>query len=202
MVSRIFKEIMIPARSSIAFEVMRGQVLRIMEAEGPQVADLNAFSLKNFREHLQSAVSAQLNKSYRRFKTLYSNSPSLGIMFTVLEDPVGVHYLSGALGCTSKQYEEWFNIRGHPNCFDNLAKAISPWGLSHYDVHGPFDAFMNVTYSNGEMIILPPESKKGDFIDIRAEMDVLVAISACPSDTSDCNGKDRTPKSLKVQIHE
>ena len=62
---------------------------------------------------------------------------------------------------------------------------------------------MRVRYDEkGKMEILPPVAKKGDYVDLRAEMGLLVAISACPSDLNPCNGEDRKPKSLGIRIFE
>lgn len=198
---KIVKEFTIKARSGYAFEVKQGQILRIIEAVGPQVADVNFFNLHNFRERLHAPLSAAYNRSFQKFTKLYTNAARPNVIFTVVDDPVGVHFLSGA-HCTSLHYELFWGIENHPNCFDNLAKAIEPWGLTSYDVHGVFNAFMKVRYDDGKMIILPPVSKKGDYIDLRAEMDVLVAISACPGDISPTNGEDRIPKPLDIVVHE
>ena len=191
----------IPARGYAAFKIAKGQLLTIRQPEGPQVADVNAYNLRNLREHLQAALSAQLNGSYSKFTTLYSNSPKIDKLLTVVSDPVGVHFLSGSVGCTYRHYQAWTGERHHPNCFDNLADAVKPWGLTHHDVHGPFNAFMNVSYDRlGRMNILPPKSKKGDYITLKAEMSLLVAISACPSDANYCNGRDKIPKSLEILV--
>ena len=114
-----------------------------------------------FERSLQSALSAQLNGSFQKFTTLFTNSPQINPIFTVVDDPTGVHYLSGSVGCTAKHYEKLMGVKNHANCFDNLAKAVEPWGLGHYDVHGPFNAFMRVRWDeNGNFNILAPVAKK------------------------------------------
>jgi uncharacterized protein YcgI (DUF1989 family) len=51
---------------------------------------------------------------------------------------------------------------------------------------------------DGQIYIRPPKSRKGDYMDLRAEMDVLCAISACPDDKSACNGHKPKPVGIKV----
>ncbi len=180
----------------------KGQILRVIEIEGPQVGDFNAFNLHNFRERMHAPFTAQLNRSNRRFTKVYTNDPRGHVMFTVVDDPTGVHYLGGAC-CTGIHYEILFGIKDHANCYDILAEAIRPYGLNHYDVHGALNFFMNVSYGDdGRIIIKAPVAKKGDYIDMRAEMDVLGAITACPGDINPTNGEDRIPKALKIEIYE
>ncbi len=199
---RLVNELMVPARGGCAFEIKKGQILRVVEIEGPQVGDFNAFNLHNFRERLDAPLSAALNSSFRHFTRLYTNEPRGRLMFTVVDDPTRVHFLSGG-HCTILHYDLIHGIKDHHNCYDILAKAVTPYGLTHYDVHGVFNFFMNVSYdANGRMIIRPPVAKKGDYMDVRAEMDVLGAIAACPGDINPTNGEDRVPKPLKIEIYE
>lgn len=202
MTRKLVRELLVPASGSAAFEISKGQVLRVIEIEGPQVGDFNAFNLHNFRERLDAPLSAALNSSFRRFTKMYTNEARGRLMFTVVDDPTGVHYLSGS-HCTTLHYETIHGIKGHANCYDLLAEAVKPYGLTHYDVHGVFNFFMNVFYDeNGRMTIKAPVAKKGDYMDIRAEMDVLAAIVACPGDINPTNGEDRVPKPLKIEIYQ
>ena len=203
MTGRLLQEITVPPRQGAAFEVKRGQIIRVVEVEGPQVGDFNAFNLHNFRERLDAPLSAALNGSFRKFTRVYTNAPRGNLMFTVVDDKTGVHYLSGS-HCTRLHYEIIYGVKDyHPNCYDILAEAVKPYGLSHYDVHGVFNFFMNVVYDeNGRMIIKAPVAKKGDYMDIRAEMDVLCAIAACPGDIGLTNGEDMTPRPLKIEVYE
>ncbi len=203
MKRKLVRELIVPARHGAAFEIKKGQILRVIEVEGPQVGDFNAFNLHNFRERMQAPLSAAFNSSTRHFTKIYTNDPRGRLMFTVVDDPTGLHYLSGGY-CTRLHYEILLGIKDHPNCYDILAEAIKPYGLTHYDVHGVLDFFMNVSFDdNGKMIVGPPIAKKGDYMELRAEMDVLGAMSACPDDIlGPTNGEDMRPKPLKIEIYE
>ena len=74
---------------------------------------------------------------------------------------------------------------------------MAPFGLSEDDVPDVFNAFMNAEgFEDGRFDTLEPVTKKGDYISLRAEMDLLVAVSACPFDLL------YTPKPLQVTISE
>jgi uncharacterized protein YcgI (DUF1989 family) len=93
---------------------------------------------------------------------------------------------------------------GHRNCHDNILEAVAPFGID--ETHAPLDklnVFMNVIYEpGGSFTFAPPVIERGDFVDFRAMMDVLVAISACPNE-GDLRGEinDGVAKPLKVEIY-
>jgi uncharacterized protein YcgI (DUF1989 family) len=87
------------------------------------------------------------------------------------------------------------------NCADNLTKAFKPHGIVREDFNFDccFNVFMNLTFKpDGTMKLEEPLSKAGDYIDLRAEMDCLIAISNCPQDQNPCNGFNPTP--LQIQV--
>jgi uncharacterized protein len=68
-----------------------------------------------------------------------------------------------------------------PNCQDNLARAIEPHGLSVHDVHDAFNIFMKTGLSvDGSLFQEDPETVAGDYLELQAEVDCLVAVSSCP----------------------
>jgi uncharacterized protein YcgI (DUF1989 family) len=92
---------------------------------------------------------------------------------------------------------------GHRSCSDNFTEALAEFGLGLEDVYSPsvLNAFSNVRIDpkgEGAIRIDPPRSAKGDFIEFEAEMDVLVAVSACPDDLTAMN--DHSCKAVEIQI--
>ena len=92
---------------------------------------------------------------------------------------------------------------GHRSCSDNFSDALSEFGLELKDIYSPsvFNAFANVyidAKGDGSVNIAPPRSTQGDYIEFRAEMDVLAVVSVCPDDISPMN--DHTLKAIKIQI--
>jgi urea carboxylase-associated protein 1 len=190
----------VPPAGHFAAELRKGQVLRIVDVEGQQVADLICFNLARLDEKLSIVNTINLNK--RVFPTvgylLYSDEARP--MMTIIADTCGVHdMLAGA--CSRFTNERRYGVKDSLNCRDNLGEAVKPWGIAWKDVPFNMNVFMNCPIaSDGSWSIQVPRSKAGDFIDFRAEMDVLVAFSNCPQVHNACNAFRLTP--LRAQIYE
>ena len=190
-------DVIIPARAGKAFEVRKGQIMRITEVEGKQVADVNAWNLHDYREIMDVMASVSMARNYKRVDEIYTNR--YNVMFTVLSDTIGVHYFGSH--CSRAMYSKYHGMEDHPNCFDILADSVKSYGLTHDDVHNCFNVFMNCHMQpDGTRIVKPPVSDKGDYVDWQAEMDCLVAVAACPGDIAATN--DFIPKSLGIRIFE
>lgn len=118
-------------------------------------------------------------------------------MLTILRDDVGRHdFLYAA--CSVEMYRIQYGATdGHPNCLDNLAHALADLGIAPHRVPTPFNVFLHVSVEpDGRLVIGPPPSRAGDAIWLRAEMDLAIGLSACPS--LGCNGG--TPLPLAYEI--
>ncbi len=114
-------------------------------------------------------------------------------MFTLVEDTVGKHDLTNS-SCRPEMYAFTYQKSEHASCYDNLNNTLIPYGISPPDQHYAFNVFMNVVaHDQGKLQVKAPLSKAGDYILLKAEMDAIVAISACPCEESDCNGHLCTP---------
>jgi uncharacterized protein YcgI (DUF1989 family) len=183
----------IPAREGRAFRVAEGQVLRVRCSEGPQVADLIAFNADDPREKFWQARTRVVHGGHVAVgDQLWSIPPWTRPMMTLITDTVEHGELAdGARShdllfcrCDARLYE-LVHKRAGPNCNDNLATAIAPFDLGPGDVHDPFNIFMTTGLNRaGKPFYLPSDARKGDYVDLLAEMNVLVAISACPGGSS------------------
>jgi len=201
---RVLEDFVIPAGHGKAFLVPRNAVLRIHLVEDRQVGDCCFFNANDRREVFHVGQSWALNvmlgtgnaKSFRHF---YSKPPRENVMLTVLEDTVRNHWGNMGGRCSKRLYELRDGDRDHRSCQENLAEALAPFGVSGDDIVDIFNVFMNVEVRpDGSFTILPPSAKKGDYIELRAEMDVLAAISACPADRNATN--DGRAKPLGVTV--
>lgn len=178
---------LIEPKSGFALEVKKGDVVRITDVEGGQVADFVCFKSDDYSEFLSQA-NTRINNGTIRITTddlLYSNSGN--VMFKIIEDKVGVHDLIYA-PCNSYLYEEKFKVGPRNGCLENLAIALEPYGIEKAYVPNPFNIFMHTHIDESyKTSIKKPVSKKGDYIDLEAQMDCLIAISSCAEDISDCN---------------
>ncbi len=197
----LISETIIPKAEGHAFEVKRGQVLRVIAIEGKQVGDMTLLSLNDHRERFSAIFTPAMNgRSLRRADALYSGPPFSNVMVNVENDSHGVHWLGGR--CNRLLYEA-LGAPGHRNCHDNIVESLAPYGIAEHDVPlDTFNIFMAVdTDAECTFTFRPPVIEKGDFIDFRAAMDVLVAISACPNE-GELRGEinDYVAKPLKVEI--
>jgi uncharacterized protein YcgI (DUF1989 family) len=172
-------------QTGTAFELMKGQLLRVSDLEGEQVADLIAFSRLDKAEWLSSGRSIDYaNRIYlTKGDLLYSNRSRP--MFTIVEDDVGRHDFL-LTPCSPETFQIIYkNAKAHPSCFNNLATHLAPFGIAGDSIPTTFNIFMNVEIdANGVLKILPPPSKAGDSIVLRAEMDLIVGLTACSAEMS------------------
>ena len=189
--------IIIEPKSGSSVLVRKGEILRVTDIEGAQVADLVCFNAENYGEFFSQAKT-RLNNEKVRITTgdkLFSSMNN--VMFTIVEDKVGMHDLLFA-PCNSYYYESVAKIGAKNGCLENLAAAVQPYGIPKNLVPAPFNIFMHTSINEAyELHIHEPLSKKGDYIDLQAEMDCLVAVSSC-SDESECNGGICT--SIKLEV--
>lgn len=192
-------EFVIPKKSGRAFKVIKGQILRVIAPEGPQVADLNAFNLHDYTEHFSASRTRSMEGIYVREGTkLYSNPGHEQVMMKVIRDPIGIHDTLGAR-CSSLLHKNKFGVEGYIGCHELLAEAITPHGLGAHNVHDVVAIFMRREIDKaGNLVTLPPTVKAGDSIDLLAEMDLLVAVAACPSEKIPTN--NYVAKSIGIQI--
>lgn len=192
--SAVVETVHIPAASARAVLLGRGDVLRVIDVEGSQVADVVAFDAHDREEQLSQAYTrVMLEKSkVGRGDRLYSNR--MNAMFEIVEDTVGVHDLEFP-PCSTRVYELMFDVHGRTGCREHLSAALEPHGIPDERVTDPFNAFMHTR----EMEILLPTSRPGDHVDLRAERDLVVAVSACAGDMNDCNAGRLTDIRLEVR---
>ena len=197
-------DFIIPAREARAFVVPRGARLRIHLVEDRQVGDCCFYNADDHREVFHVGQKWALNvllgtgnaKSFRHF---YSKPPRENVMLTVVEDTVRNHWGNMGGRCSRKLYELRDGDRAHRSCQENLAEALAPHGLTGDDIVDVFNVFMNVELRpDGSFTILPPSARKGDYIELRAEMNLLAAVSACPADRNATN--DGRAKPLGITI--
>ena len=203
---QILKRIVIPAGEGRAVEVRAGRVLRIETVEGPQVADTTFVALDNPREGYHAGQTVALNMlagtgTMRRVTTLWSRPPYERLMLTVIDDPVGVHFAWNGGRCSQGVYAVRDGIEsGHRTCQDNLEEAVRPWGVAPDLIPDVFNVFMCTDVEDERRLVFRPSpAAAGDYIDLRAEIDVLAAVSACPSETSATNGGVPKPVALEVR---
>ncbi|MET8350247.1 MULTISPECIES: urea carboxylase-associated family protein [unclassified Micromonospora] len=170
-----------------AFELPAGAYLRVTDPNGEQVSDLYAVSAYDRAEHLSSGRS--LDYAGKLWLTtgdvLYSNRSQP--MLRIIEDTVGRHDFT-LTPCSQQTFDLLYpDHEGyHPSCQQNIADALAPYEVAVDHIGVSFNIFMNVVYdcSTGKMLLGPPMSRPGDHILLRAESDLIVALTACSAENS------------------
>lgn len=172
--------------SAVAIELLQGDELVVIDPEGQQVSDMTAFNARDVREYLSSGRS--IDYASRLFLTtgdlLYSNRSQP--MFEIIEDTCGRHDFT-LTPCSKDTFSIIYGEpEGRPGCEGNLANALGPYGIGVDQVPIAFNLFMHVAVdgATGVIKVLPPVSKAGDFIRLRALMPLVVGLTACSAGQS------------------
>ncbi len=181
---RVIEEHVVPARRAATGTVRAGQVLRITDVHGGQVADFCSFNRHDPAEHCDVVYTTLHAERWRLGLGDVLRTRDMRPLWTIVADTNGVHYSGGDFcsGPLQRVFE------GNPDpaargCREILEEAIAPFGLTplHLSAVSCFNVFMRVDYgADGSMRILDPTTRPGDHVELRAEMDALWAASVCP----------------------
>ena len=172
-------------QTGAGFVLERGQSLTVVDPSGGQVSDL--FAVATTGEWLSSgrtidyASTVYLTAGH----LLYGNRSTP--LLRITEDTCGRHDFL-LTPCSQEMFDALYPEFGgaaHPSCFDNLAKALAPFGVGPDQIGTSFNIFMNVwTEPTGRLHVDPPTSVAGDRLTVRAEVDVYVGLTACSAEKS------------------
>ena len=191
----------IPARGGKAAFLEAGQRIRVINTHGQQVVDTWAFNRADLEEFMSMEHSRTfLSRIMARVGDSMATNHRRPIL-TLMEDTTpGIHDTLLA-ACDRYRYELLGCEGYHDNCTDNLAVALTELGLTHPETPSPWNLFMNIPVEqDGSVSFQAPVSKPGDYVTLRAEMDCIVAFSACPQDVVPINGVNCTPTDAHFQI--
>lgn len=170
----------IEPRSGVAFALRTGQTLRVIDPEGVQVSDLLAYNAADVREAISNGRTFDYEESIALSagNRLWSNRSRP--MLSIVEDSVGRHDFL-LTPCSEATFRHFYAGKPvHRGCFGNLAEALAPHGVEPDMIPCAFNLFMNVPVApDGSLRVEPPVSRAGDFVRMRAEMDLIVGLTAC-----------------------
>src|SRR5207244_4584412 len=120
---------------------------------------------------------------------------------TLIEDTSGGIHDTLFAACDRWRYELLGSEGYHDNCTDNLAAAMKALGLTPPETPAPLNLFMNIPVLDGNRVeARPPVSTPGSHVTLRAEIDCIIAFSACPQDMIPINGLAMRPTEAHVEI--
>jgi uncharacterized protein len=195
------ERVTIPARKGKAAILRARQSVRVINIHGSQVVDTWAFSLRDPREFMSMEHShAHLQKLFPKPGDSFRSNRRRAILTLVEDTSPGIHDTVMA-ACDRYRYELLGCKGHHDSCTDNLAAALAELAMTPPETPAPLNLFMNIPVGTGGSLSFEPAlSKPGDYVTLRAEMDCVVAFSACPQDIVPINGAACTPMDAQFQI--
>ena len=189
----------IPAREGRAFPVSAGQSFRVIDPEGAQVADLFAFVAADPSEWLSAEhTRVAIGRLFPRVGESWCTNLRRPVLTFIADDSPGVHDMLCA-ACSPSRYV-LLGVEGHhASCEENLRGAMALLGHEGCSVPQPVNLFENnPILPDGTLGIERAPTSPGDSVTLRAELDVIVVVTACPQDVTDlCGG---APSAIDIEL--
>ena len=197
---RIIEDVVVPARAPWSARIAAGQFLRLVDLEGRQAIDFLCFGAARHRGeeryHMPNTIKIPKNVLIGRGSVLYSQFARP--MMTVVGDTMGERTGTGhdtIFGCCSFDVDMVRYGRHNPeSCQRNFERELARHGLGPEHVVPNVNWFMSVPVAaDGHAEIVDSPSRAGDWVELRAEMDVVAVISNCPQELNPAAGGGPTP---------
>jgi uncharacterized protein len=200
MIARIGNRIHIPARKGGAVRIEAGRRFRVVDVEGGQVADTWAFVADDPDEfHSAQHTRAVTSRLFPRVGERFVTNRRRPILLFEDDRTPGIHDMLIA-ACDPPRYgglgvEGW-----HASCEENLQEALTAAGVeAPRFAPQPINLFMNTpALPDGAIAWRPAATRAGDHVVLRAELDLILAVSACPQDIVAINEKNPTPIAIEL----
>jgi uncharacterized protein YcgI (DUF1989 family) len=191
----------IPERRGKAAFMRAGQLVKVINTFGQQVVDTWAFDRNNLGEFMSMEhTRSHITKVIPGIGDAMRSNRRRPILTFVEDNSGGIHDTLMA-ACDRYRYELFGCKEYHDNCTDNLIAGMAELGLVPPEVPSPLNLFMNIpVHQDDTLSFEPPVSTPGSFVVLRAEMDLVIAFSACPQDLLPINGVDREPTAAHFSI--
>ena len=193
----------VPAGDYFLHRIEKGQTFRILDLEGNQAADTLFYNADDVSERYSAmdTIRAQGNVYLTAGTVLRSNEDRP--MLTITADTCGRHdTLGGACATESNTVRYSLEKKCMHACRDSWMLAINEneeYGLSKSDITHNINFFMNVPVTpEGGLTFEDGISGAGKYVEMRADMNILVLISNCPQLNNPCNGYNPTPVEVLI----
>jgi urea carboxylase-associated protein 1 len=192
----------VPAGEPFIHELTKGQYFRIVDLQGNQAVDTLFYNAHDYsdRYSAQDTIREQGNIYLTTGSKLRSSAGN--VLMTIVADTCGRHdTLGGACANESNMVRYAIEKRHMHACRSSFLKAIAEWGhgMTKRDITSNINFFMNVPVTpTGKLTFEDGISDPGKYVEMRAEMDVLVLISNCPQLNNPCNAYNPTP--IRVMV--
>ena len=199
------KEIRVKDSSAVAYKVKAGQYIQIIDVEGQQCSDFQAFLVEDLNNNEElcldpTVTRSQMLASYPAPGThdKFYNQNSIPLV-EVIQDTVCRHDTFG-LACNAKYYDDR-GFPGHINCTENFNKSLADYGVKPRRNWAAVNLFFNTAIEESHSLTSDVSwSRPGDYVLLRAVDDLVCVSSACPDDTTSANGWN--PTDIHVRIYD
>ena len=199
------KEIRVKDSSAVAYKVKAGQYIQIIDVEGQQCSDFQAFLVEDLNNNEElcldpTVTRSQMLASYPAPGThdKFYNQNSIPLV-EVIQDTVCRHDTFG-LACNAKYYDDR-GFPGHINCTENFNKSLADYGVKPRRNWAAVNLFFNTAIEECHSLTSDVSwSRPGDYVLLRAVDDLVCVSSACPDDTTSANGWN--PTDIHVRIYD
>ncbi len=192
----------IPSGEPWLHVVKKGQTFRILDLEGNQAVDTLFYNADDPSERYSAT------DTIRKQGSIYLTTGSKLIssegneMLTIVADTCGRHdTLGGACAAESNTVRYSLDKLDMHNCRDNYLIALAESGLDmgKRDLTSNINFFMNVPVTpEGKLTFEDGISDAGKYVELKAEMDVIVLVSNCPQLNNPCNAYNPTPAEMII----
>lgn len=192
----------VEAGDPFVVEITQGQYVRIVDLEGNQAVDTIFYNAHDYadRYSAQDTIREQGNIYLTTGTSLVSTSGN--VLLTITADTCGRHDTLGGACATESNMVRYDLCKGHMHaCRNSFLKGIQQWnrGMDKRDITSNINFFMNVPVTpDGNLTFEDGVSDAGKYVELRAEMDVLMVISNCPQLNNPCNGYNPTPVQILI----
>lgn len=182
--------------------VKKDQIIRITDLNGNQAVDTIFLNANNIEEryHSTNTIRSQKNVYISSGTKIRSNDNN--VMMTVVADTCGRHdTLGSACSCESNTVRYALNKRYMHSCRDIFLKSLLDWGqgMDKRDQVCNINFFMNVPVNpEGGSNFEDGLSEPGKYVELRAEMDIIVLVANCPQLNNPCNAYNPTPVEMSI----
>ena len=200
--AKAVKSFVVEAGAPFVHEILRGQTVRIVDMEGNQAADTLFYNAHDYsdRYSAQDTIREQGSLYLTTGTKLISSEGN--VLLSITADTCGRHdTLGGACAQESNQVRYALEKKPMHACRQSFLKGIQYWkhGLEKRDIAANINFFMNVPVTpDGRLTFEDGVSEAGKYVELRAEMDVVILISNCPQLNNPCNAYNPTPVQVLI----
>jgi uncharacterized protein len=199
------RSFVVEAGDPFVLEIAEGQTVRIVDLEGNQAVDTIFYNAHDYadRYSAQDTIRAQSNIYLTTGTQVLSTNGR--VLLTITADTCGRHDTLGGACATESNQVRYDLAVGHMHaCRNSFLKGIQQWDrgrekMDKRDITSNINFFMNVPVTpDGGLSFADGVSEAGKYVELRADMDVLMVISNCPQLNNPCNGYNPTPVEILI----